>query len=187
MKNCLADRAWKLASIRRLERDFIRAARLQGTAALRTGDVAKADERLHHALTRARGVQLVEEELPALIVLAELHILQQRSDKARERLEEVWEPAERGPYPIFHANALNVLAQIEQQAGNTETAIKAATEAYQKAWCDGPPYAYDYGLQQAKKLLAELGAPEPEMPAFDPSKFDPMPEVEINPDDEFGG
>jgi len=28
-------------------------------------------------------------------------------------------------------------------------------------------------------------APEPEMPPFDPSKFEPMPEVEINPKDEF--
>ena len=33
----------------------------------------------------------------------------------------------------------------------------------------------------------QYGAPEPELPPFDPSKFDPMPEVEINPDDEFGG
>jgi hypothetical protein len=30
-----------------------------------------------------------------------------------------------------------------------------------------------------------LGASEPEMPPFDPSKYEPMPEVEIDPDDEF--
>ena len=35
------------------------------------------------------------------------------------------------------------------------------------------------------KHLQELGAPEPEMPPFDESKFEPMPEVEIDPEDEF--
>jgi hypothetical protein len=40
-------------------------------------------------------------------------------------------------------------------------------------------------LEAARKHLQELGAPEPEMPPFDPSKFEPMPDVEINPKDEF--
>jgi hypothetical protein len=31
-----------------------------------------------------------------------------------------------------------------------------------------------------------LGAEEPVMPEFDASKFEPMPEVEIDPADEFG-
>ena len=102
-------------------------------------------------------------------------------------LEEDWESAERGPYPLFHADALNVLAQIERDAGNTEKAVEAATEAYRKAWCDGPPFAYHWGLEKAKANLAALGAPEPEMPPFDESQHEPMPEVEINPPDEFGG
>ncbi|MCB0852038.1 MAG: hypothetical protein KDD63_07455, partial [Bacteroidetes bacterium] len=105
-------------------------------------------------------------------------------EKAREYLEEVWDRAEQGPYPLFHADALNILAQIEIAAGNHEAAITAATQAYQKAWCDGPPYAYHYGLENAKQLLKELGADEPEMPPFDPSKFEPMPEVEIVPPEE---
>ncbi len=33
--------------------------------------------------------------------------------------------------------------------------------------------------------MKELGAPKPLMPAFDESKFEPMPDVEINPRDEF--
>jgi hypothetical protein len=33
--------------------------------------------------------------------------------------------------------------------------------------------------------LHELGAPEPDMPPFDEAKFEPMPDVEINPRDEF--
>ena len=31
----------------------------------------------------------------------------------------------------------------------------------------------------------ELGAPEPQMPPFDASKYAPMPEVELDPEDEF--
>ncbi|HEY3139078.1 MAG TPA: DUF4062 domain-containing protein, partial [Blastocatellia bacterium] len=76
-------------------------------------DFALADERLHHALTRSRQVNLLEEKLPALIALAELRCQQGKPDEAREYLNDVWDSAERGPYPLFHADAFNVLAQIE--------------------------------------------------------------------------
>ncbi len=180
-----ADRAGELAHAQNHEGDFIRAARAQGAAALGLGDFATADERLHHALTRARQVNHVEEELPALIALAELRRQQDKSDEAREYLDAVWDGAARGPYPLFHADALNVLTALERDAGNTDKAIAAATEAFKKAWCDGPPFAYHWGLEAARKHLRELGAPEPPMPPFDPSKFEPMPDVEINPKDEF--
>ncbi|HYP00653.1 MAG TPA: DUF4062 domain-containing protein, partial [Pyrinomonadaceae bacterium] len=67
-----ANRALELAHVKNFERDFIFAARAQGEAALGLNDLATADERLHHALTRARKVNLVDEELPALVALAEL-------------------------------------------------------------------------------------------------------------------
>ncbi len=181
----LADRAWKLAQLQRYEIDLIQAARLQGAAALGLGDFTKADERLHHALTRARAVNLVEEELPALVALAELRRRQKDLKAARELLDGVWEYAERGPYPLFHADAFNVLAQIERDAGNNAAAVDAATKAYRLAWCDGEPYAYHWGLVSARKHLREFGAPDPQMPPFDESKYEPMPEVEINPRDEF--
>jgi len=180
----LANRAWELAHVKRVERDFIRAARLQGAAALGLNDLARADERLHHALTRARAVNHVEEELPSLIALAELRRRQDDSDAARELLDAVWESAERGPYPLLHADALNVLAQIERDAGNTVAAIEAATEAYRKAWCDGPPFAYHWGLEAARAHLNALGAPEPsDLPPYDESEHEPMPEVDIDPPD----
>jgi tetratricopeptide (TPR) repeat protein len=178
-------RAWDLAHVMNLERDFIRAARRQGEAALGLNDFAAAAERLQHALTRARNVNLVEEELPALIALAELRRRQRDLKAARDFLDVVWEAAERGPYKLIHADACNVLAQIERDAGNMAAAVGAATRAYRLAWCDGSPFAYHWGLETARKHLRELGAPEPEMPPFDESKFEPMPEVEINPPDEF--
>ncbi|MFL6275628.1 MAG: tetratricopeptide repeat protein [Blastocatellia bacterium] len=179
----LANRAWQLASVQRYERDFISAARVQGAALLGLNDLAQADERLHHALTRARAVNHVEEEIQSLVALAELR-RRQGDAAARELLDDVWEAAERGPYPLFHADALNVLAQIERDAGNTTKAIEAATEAYRKAWCDGPPFAYHWGLEAARKNLSELSAPEPtDLPPYDESKHEPMPDVEIDPPD----
>lgn len=182
-----ARRAWELAHVHSNERDFIRAARAQGAAALGLNDFATAEERLHHALTRARMVNLVDEELPALVALAELRRRQGDAKAARELLDDVWEAAERGPYPLFHADALNVLAQVERDAGNRVKAVEAARRAYELAWCDGPPFAYHWGLEKAREILKELGAEEPVLPPFDQSKFEPMPEVEIDPPDEFGG
>jgi len=163
------------------ESAVIRAARLQGEAALGLSDLTIADERLHYALARARTVNLVEEELPALIGLAELRRRQGDLKVARELLDDLWEPADRGPFKLFHADAFNVLAQIERDAGNIEEATKAAMEAYRLAWCNGPPFAYHWGLQKARAHLAAFGVPEPILPPFDESKYEPMPEVEIEP------
>jgi tetratricopeptide (TPR) repeat protein len=180
-----ANHAWELAHVQNLERDFIYAARRQGEAALGLDDYATADERLHHALTRARKVTLIEEELPALVGLAELRRRQGDMRTARELLDDAWEAAERGPYPLFHADACNVLAQIEVDAGLEAAAVEAATKAYRLAWCDGPPFAYHWGLEKARKLLQKMGAGEPQLPAFDESKFEPMPAVESVLNDEF--
>ncbi|MEZ4942281.1 MAG: DUF4062 domain-containing protein [Saprospiraceae bacterium] len=156
-----ADRAWELAHEFKLEGDFISAACLQGQAALALDDQATAHERLHHALARARAINYVEEELPALIALAELARQQGKPEEARALLSDVWEYAERGPYPLFHADAFNVLCQIEQDAGDAEAARAAAEQAYRMAWCEGPPWAYHYGLEQAKQHLRALGVAEP--------------------------
>jgi hypothetical protein len=77
-----------------------------------------------------------------------------------------------------------VLAAITAAEGDEQAAIAAATDAFKAAWCDGPPYAYHWGLELAKAHLTALGAPEPDMPEFDESKFAPLPRVEINPKDE---
>jgi tetratricopeptide (TPR) repeat protein len=179
----LADRALDLAEGH--ERHVVRAALRQGQAAVASGDLARADERLHLALTRARTVNSGEFELPALIAFAELELRLGDPAKAKASLEDVWEVAERGPYPLYQADAYNVLAAIARADGDKPAAIDAATKAYTAAWCDGPPYAYHWGLEKAKAHLAALGAPEPEMPPFDESKFEPLPEVEINPKDEY--
>lgn len=179
----LANHAMTYCQKQRFERGIIRATRLQGLAALGLGDLSTADERLHHALARARAANVVEDELPALVGLAELR-RQGDLKAARELLDDVWEPVERGPFRLDHADACNVLAQIERDTGDRAAADKAAKEAYHLAWCDGPPFAYHWGLQMAKAHMAALNAPEPILPPFDASKYEPMPDVEIKPSDE---
>jgi tetratricopeptide (TPR) repeat protein len=167
------------------EYDLIASKRLQGFAALETKELAKAEEHLSQALIRARNAAYVSEELRLLCALASLRQQQGDLHAARELLNDVWEPAERGPERLDHANALNVLAQIERDSGNQDAAIRAATEAYRKAWCDGPPFAYHTALEEARNQLKALGAPEPTLMPFDPAMFNPMPEVEIDPQDQF--
>ena len=120
------------------------------------GDIEAADERLHHALTRARSVNLVDLELPALIAIAEL--MQRRDDLAgaKARLDEVWDPAERGPYPLHQADAYNLSAEIARAEGDKKAAIEAATKAYRAAWCDGPPWAYHWGMERGDSASPSL-------------------------------
>jgi tetratricopeptide (TPR) repeat protein len=180
----LATKAMTYFQEQHIEWRAIFAVQLHGEAALGLGDLPTAEERLHYALARARAINLVQVEIPALVGLVEIQ--RQKSDlkSAHELLDDAWEPCERGPFKLYHADAYNVLAQIERDAGNHEAAAKAAMEAYRLSWCDGPPFAYHWGLEKAKAHLAALGVPEPILPPFDESKYEPMPEVEIEPLDE---
>jgi hypothetical protein len=65
-----------------------------------------------------------------------------------------------------------LLVAIALAEGDKPAAIAAVTKAYKAAWCDGPSYAYHWGLEQAQAHLAVLGAPQPAMPPFDESKFE---------------
>jgi hypothetical protein len=145
------------------------------------GDRDLAEERLHYALRRARAINHIEPELAVLAALAALHARRGDPARGREYLDAVWDAAERGPYPLLHADASNVLAEIEIHEGNRDAAIAAATAAYRLAWCDGPPFAYDYGLRTARAHLRALGAPEPEMPPYDASQHEPIEEIPIEP------
>ncbi len=162
------------------QREPIRTERLCGVAALRTGNMDVAMGHLSKALREARTVGLVEEELPILIALAEWHRCNRDPDGARDILNQTWAAAERGPYPLCHADALNVLAQIERDRGNDEAAALCATNAFEAAWCDGPPYAYSSALSSARMHLQALGSPEPNLPPFDASKYEPLPNLGID-------
>jgi tetratricopeptide (TPR) repeat protein len=167
------------------ERGVIRAIRIQGAALLGLEELSAAEGHFHEALVRARKANLVEEELASLVGLSELHRRQGNLKAAREYLDDTWEAAEYGSFRLLQVDAWNILAQIECDARHRSAAVEAALRAYRSAWCDGPPFTYYWGLEVAKSHLCALGVPEPIMPAFDPVQYKPMPDVEIDPLDEF--
>jgi hypothetical protein len=60
------------------------------------------------------------------------------------------------------ADALNVLSRVARAAGDIKAAAQAARDAYRQAWCDGPPFSYAVGLDEARTNLSAVGAPEPD-------------------------
>jgi hypothetical protein len=191
-----AERAWQIAA--RLESDpahkdqhgaakvLIAAARMKGEAMVMRHEAESGMMWLQYALQRAREIAFVEEELPALRALALLAWRQDLEAMARHYLEQTWELAARGPFTLYHADALNILGPLELAQGNHAAALDAARQAFRLSWCDGPPYSYQRGLLDAQALLEQLNAAPPSLPPFDEQAFAPLPELEINPADEFG-
>ena len=122
-----------------------------------------------------------EREMKLLISLASASFQQGQLQAALECLEEIWEPVERGPFVLLHADACNLLAAVKAES-DKEAAVAAAETAYRLAWCDGPPFAYYWGLEKAKELLRSFGQKEPAMPAFDQDEHPPISSGKECPD-----
>ena len=86
--------ALALYPIQPREHDYIRALYLHGSEVLISGkDSTDALTEMEQALARARNCELVEEQLPILVALAEIHRQRQDFRRSRELLDEFWEPA----------------------------------------------------------------------------------------------
>ncbi|MGH3799582.1 MAG: HEAT repeat domain-containing protein [Pseudonocardiaceae bacterium] len=73
-----------------------------------------------------------------------------------------------------------MLSRVERATGNTTAAAQAARDAYLQAWCDGPPFSYAAGLDEARANLSTVGVPEPAgLDGFELGE--PFPEVFIEP------
>lgn len=170
-----AETSSDLAQVNLYARDLIRGLRLLGAVSLAKLDLKKAETYLSQALTKAREVSFVEEELCSLINLSQLRLQDSDIKSSLELLDDVWEAVERGPYPIFHADAFNQLAEIEETKGNISAALEAAEKAYCISWCDGPPFAYYRGLKTSETYLRNWNRPVPSgLPSYDESKYEPM-------------
>lgn len=73
-----------------------------------------------------------------------------------------------GEQRLFAAEAHRLLGDLDQ-------ARVCALNAYRRAWGEGPPHILWFYLERSRKLLQELGEPEPQLPPFDPSKVEPIP------------
>jgi tetratricopeptide (TPR) repeat protein len=162
------------------------ALRMKGEALVFKQFYDEGENLLQTALLHAKEIEFVEEELPAWRALALKALKEKDLDAARDYLKQTWPLAERGRFVLYNADSYNILAQVEMAAGNYHQAVKAAQTAFNLSICDGFPFAYQRGLEDAQTLLIELDAEVIKIPECDETKFSPMIEIEINPNDEFG-
>ena len=155
------------------------AALLRGAIARQVGDEDRAGELLSGALVDARQAGLGELEIVALTQLAEWHLRAHRLPEARGHARDAVELAEGAELRLRWADALNVLSRVERAAGDTEAAAQAARAAYLQAWCDGPPFSYAAGLDEARANLTAVGAQEPGGLGFESGE--PFPDVLVEP------
>jgi tetratricopeptide (TPR) repeat protein len=164
-------------------RDFplatIHAMSLSGALSTARGQHERAYEQLNDALVVSRRVKNLDCEIGVLTQLAELNATMGRLGEARKHSADALQLAEHGELRLRQADAMNVLSRIEHLAGNRDTAASAAIEAYRLAWCDGPPFSYDWGIRQARQNLAAVNEPEPtDLDVYTPIE---MPELKSAP------
>jgi len=155
------------------ERDQISAEWLIGASlvALAADDESKRSDHLNEAeshlldaLTRCRRINMVDHEPDILLALSKWHHLKGDNAEARKRADEALSIADRCEYRLKEADCHNFLAALDQQEGNTESAIHHARTAHKRAWCDGPPHCYKPALDQATHLLQSLNTDPPPLP-----------------------
>ncbi|NIM06159.1 MAG: hypothetical protein GTN65_11230 [Armatimonadetes bacterium] len=159
-----------------VERDFVRAEWLLGAAlvALASEENARRDELLSEAelhLTealyrcRSRNAKVTETssgmmelEPDILLAWARWHHVKGNKQEAQDHAEEALSIADRCEYRLKQADIHNFLARLDLEAGKKKDAIRHAQTAHERAWCDGPPHCYKPALDEARRLLKELGA-----------------------------
>lgn len=161
------------------------ALRMKGEALVMLEDLEEGEQYLQIALTRAREIEFVEEELPALRALALKSLQAGELQTARDYLKQSWHLAERGEFLLYNADSYNIQARVEMADDNKAQAIAAAQKAFKLSICDGSPFGYQRGLEDAIEILKKLNANVDKIPECDETKFPPMIEIEIDPDDEY--
>ncbi len=154
------------------ERHFVEAEWLLGWSAVALptqydaqGDalLVGAEGHLTEALTRCRRINLVELEPDILLAWGRWHHAKGDAEQARGAAVEALGIADRCEYRLKQAEIHNFLAMLAHEGGEREAAADHARTAYERAWCDGPPYCYKPALDEAKRLLDELGVRPPDV------------------------
>ena len=147
----------------------MRAHWLLGAACRANGDPDAADRHLTEALTRCRGINMVDHEADILLDLARLRRDEaqtfevsetskvSRLDEPLRLAEEALAITERSGYVLQGADVRLFLAQLALDAGDRAAALAHARLARQLAACDGPPdYTYKVAYDEAGALLDVL-------------------------------
>jgi tetratricopeptide (TPR) repeat protein len=153
-----------------IERGIIRAEWLLGAALVaRAGQakgrpgkaLAESENHLTEALHRCRSINMVDHEPDILLAWARWHHAQGDHRQARGTADEALAIADRCEYRLKQADVHNFLARLALDATDRKAAAEHARMGYERAWCDGPPHCYKPALEEAARLLAELGEPPP--------------------------
>jgi len=143
--------------------------RLRGEWLFAQGCLDEAADAWHMVIAMAQqaGIPVADSQAHLARVLATAG----QQAEARRLLETVMEqaPSETLHYP--HC----IIAETYMRLGDQKQARAHALRAYRHAWADGPPHAWWWALKRTRAVLAELGEPEPVLPAFDPSLVEPVP------------
>lgn len=137
---------------------------LRGGWRLEQGEWALAASSHQEAVRLARERSLTDAVSETGLALAKHHLgqLPNSRDEA-ERLAQLRNPAHR------------YLAMLWLAICDNEKARHHALAAYQWAWADGEPYVHRYELTKTTELLQQLNVPIPNLPPYDPAKYEPFP------------
>jgi len=138
--------------------------RLAGAWRLDRQEWALAEDSLAEAVRMAREIGIPDPVAETGLALAH-HYLGRLSDPRDE--------AER--LTRHRSPAHQQLAHLWLALGDTARATDHATAAYRYAWADGEPHVRRHALDRATTLLTTLGAPIPDLPAYDPATDPPPP------------
>jgi tetratricopeptide (TPR) repeat protein len=159
-----AQQSWEIWAKTRypIELHLVQILYFSGAAKRQIPDLPAAEVDLNDALSRCRRIRLVEFEANILLELAKLQyqkaagknkqLITQAKDLTREALD----IADRCEYRLIQADIHNFLAEMALAESDKATARKHAEIAKERAYCDGPPYAYQKALDTATQLLAQL-------------------------------
>lgn len=154
------------------ERDFIWAEWLIGAALVALASeetsrqrklLAEAESHLTEALTRCRRINLVELEPDILLAWARWHHAKGNAEEARAHAREAIAIADRCEHRLNQAEIHNFFARLALDQEDRPAAAEHAAVAYERAWCDGPPHCYKPALDEAQRLLKELGVEPPQL------------------------
>ncbi len=149
-----------------IERDFVRAQWVLGAAnvalAGEGGKAAKAhldeaEAHLAEALTRCRKINMVDHEAAILLSWAKWHRLSGDAASAKRDAKEALRIADRCEYRLQQADIHNFLALLALEEEDHKEAKREAEIAKERALCDGPPHCYKPALDEAEKLLKQIG------------------------------
>ncbi|MEM8667425.1 MAG: hypothetical protein AAGG48_07920 [Planctomycetota bacterium] len=119
-------------------------------------NVDDAAHSVERALDKSRDARLTQEEIPALLLLSQIHSRQQRFDQAVQLAGEAIEIAKRHRFKFFEVDARIHRARIafikQDWLSGREHLMNAATMAV----ADGPPFWFGHAIKEIEDLQREF-------------------------------